>query len=130
MELAKQAPEGRRFLTDFAAVRALLMQKRYDLLQGLMDFRLQQTGWEEVAPVYEELKLYTEKEQPLPLSFPEGMVARDDYQIASESLKGVHTIKGHIAARAIDEKFHALEDYLSFKPNAQNFRRGIGANSN
>ena len=79
LEVAKQAPEGKRFLADFAAVRALLMQKRYDLLQGLMDFRLQQTGWEEVAPVYEELKLYTEKEQPLPLSFPDGLVAQSTF---------------------------------------------------
>ncbi len=83
--LAKQAPEGRRFLTDFTVVRSLLNLERYDLVQELMDFRQAQEGWfrdgqliteGETARVYQEIKLYKQTVKNIPVTFSEELPAR------------------------------------------------------
>ncbi len=85
LSLAKQAPEGKRFLTDFTVVRSLLNLERYDLVQELMDFRQAQEGWfidgqliteGETARVYEEVKLYQQTIKDIPVTFPEELPAR------------------------------------------------------
>jgi len=83
--LAKAAPEGKRFLTDFVVVRSLLNLERYDLVQELMDFRQVQEGWfrdgkliteGETACVYEEIKLYQQTKKAIPVTFAEPLPAQ------------------------------------------------------
>ena len=86
VSLAKAAPEGKRFLTDFVVVRSLLNLERYDLVQELMNFRQVQESWMqgaqwvhkgETARVYEEVKLYKQTIQNIPVTFPEQLPARN-----------------------------------------------------
>lgn len=83
--LAKQAPEGKRFLTDFVVVRSLLNLERYDLVEELMNFRQGQEGWfkegkfvgGETVSVYEEVKLYQQTIKDIPVTFSEQLPARN-----------------------------------------------------
>jgi len=95
--LAKAAPEGKRFLTDFVVVRSLLNLERYDLVQELMDFRQVQEGWfregklvseGETACVYEEVKLYQQTQKDIPIIFHEQLPARNKFTFSEEE-KGI-----------------------------------------
>ena len=90
--LAKQAPEGKRFLTDFVVVRSLLNLERYDLVEELMVFREGQEGWfqgekfvgGETASVYEEVKLYQQTVKNIPVLFSEQLPARSKFTFSEQ----------------------------------------------
>ena len=90
--LAKQAPEGKRFLTDFVVVRSLLNLERYDLVEELMVFREGQEGWfqgekfvgGETASVYEEVKLYQQTVKNIPVVFSEQLPARSKFTFSEK----------------------------------------------
>ncbi len=89
MRIAKQAPQGRRFFTDFAVTRVFLKNKDYKHLQELMNFRQEQEEWMEngqflhpgeTGSVYKEIKLYSEKAKKIPVVFPQNMPAEKDFE--------------------------------------------------
>jgi hypothetical protein len=121
VSLAKAAPEGKRFLTDFVVVRSLLNLERYDLVQELLDLRQAQERWTEqgvskgeTARVYEEVKLYQQTVKAIPVTFPEELPARNNITFSEADQRVINLME-------LESRAHfpeTLDDYVGPKENS------------
>jgi hypothetical protein len=121
VSLAKAAPEGKRFLTDFVVVRSLLNLERYDLVQELLDLRQAQerrteqgVSKGETARVYEEVKLYQQTVKAIPVTFPEELPARNKITFSEADQRVINLMELESQAQFPE----MLGDYAGPKENS------------